>query len=226
MRLILFTYVLSLLCVTQASRPVIIGDSMFWSGLPFFGGQPSPLSKWLETWEGHSIENHALVGASLEDGWVKSIRSQYLDLNKHVPSNITTLIMDGGGNDVISHRRDCEAWNDACRQMIQHSMSIASSILQDAYQDGVERVVYLGFYYLKGLEKAADYADPMMASICETATIDCVFVDPRYNATTGKGLQTPQMLGSDGIHPTDAGYKILAEMIWQAWQNSTIPPTR
>jgi lysophospholipase L1-like esterase len=196
---------------------------MFWSGFPFFGGQPSPLSKWLETWAGHSIENHALVGASLEDGWVKSIRSQYHDLNKHVPSNITTLIMDGGGNDVISHRKDCEAWNDVCRDMIQHSVGIASSILENAHRDGVEHVLYLGFYYLQGLQQAADLAGPMMASLCETAPLDCHFIDPRYNATTGTGLQTPQMLGSDGIHPNEQGYKILAEMIWDVKTEMNIP---
>ena len=83
-------YILPLLIYTvTATRSVIIGDSMFWSGWLFFGGQPSPLSKWLETWSGHSIENHALVGASLENGWVKSIRAQYDSLNKQ--PNITTI---------------------------------------------------------------------------------------------------------------------------------------
>lgn len=197
---------------TATTRTVIIGDSMFWSGMPFWGGQPSPLSKWLETWAGHSIENHALVGASLEDGWVKSIRAQYHDLNKQ--PNITTLIMDGGGNDVISHRNDCEQWNQACRDMVDRSMGIAASILDDAHKDGISDVIYLGFYYLKGLENAADYADTKMRTVCSDAPVECYFVDPRYNATTGTGLKTPDMLGGDGIHPTQEGYKVLAQLIW------------
>ena len=82
--------VLTYIVPTLGDRTVIIGDSMYWSGMLFFGGQPSPLSKWLETWSGHPIENHALVGASLEEGWIKSIRTQYLELNKQPP--ITTLI--------------------------------------------------------------------------------------------------------------------------------------
>jgi lysophospholipase L1-like esterase len=62
-----------------------------------------------------------------------------------------------------------------------------------------------------------------MASLCETAPLDCHFIDPRYNATTGTGLQTPQMLGSDGIHPNEQGYKILAEMIWDVKTEMNIP---
>ena len=210
------------LAATAAVRTVIIGDSMFWSGFLFFGGQPSPLSKWLETWSGHPIENHALVGASLEDGWVKSIAAQYRDLKKQ--PNMTTLIMDGGGNDVISHRNDCEQWNQACRDMVDHSMGIAKNILNEAYTDGVSHVLYLGFYYLQGLEKAADYADAKMAILCAEAPVSCFFIDPRYNATTGTGLQTPQMLGGDGIHPTPEGYKVLAQMIWDTalHQNITL----
>jgi lysophospholipase L1-like esterase len=85
-------------------------------------------------------------------------------------------------------------------------------------------VLYLGFYYLQGLERAADYADAKMATLCAEAPVSCFFIDPRYNATTGTGLQTPQMLGGDGIHPTPEGYKVLAQMIWDTalHQNITL----
>jgi lysophospholipase L1-like esterase len=204
-----------------ATRSVIIGDSMFWSGWLFFGGQPSPLSKWLETWAGHSIENHALVGASLEDGWVKSIRAQYQDLNKE--PNITTLIMDGGGNDVLSHRNDCEKFNKNCVSMINNSLSIAQAIFNSAYQDGISHILYLGFYYLPGLEQAADYANPKLNNICQNASVNCYFVDPRYNSTTKTGLPTPAMLGPDGLHPNEEGYKILATMIWDKKLEYNVP---
>ena len=202
------------LSVVKAERTVIIGDSMYWSGMLFFGGQPSPLAKYLETWSGHAIENHALVGASLEEGWVKSIRSQYNDLNKQPV--ITTLIMDGGGNDVISHRSDCTAFNNKCVQMIDHSAGIAASILADAHIDGVSNVLYLGFYYLDGLMEAADYADPLIDVICRNATVNCHFVDPRANITSA-------MIGSDGLHPTEEGYKVLAELIWDVKLDYNIP---
>lgn len=206
-----------------AARSVIIGDSLFWSGALFWGGQPSPLSKTLETYAGHPIENHALVGASLEDGWVKSIRNQYNELDKSHPEPITTLIMDGGGNDVVSHRKDCEAFNEACRSMLNTSLAIAGSILEDAERDGIHHVLYLGFYYLPGLKDAVDVGNTRMAALCAGSATPCVFIDPRYNETSGEGLPTPTMLGSDGLHPNSEGYKLLADMIWEAKLAHDIP---
>jgi len=203
----------SCVATTVAAPPtVIIGDSMFWSGMLFFGGQPSPLARWLETWAGHPIENHALVGASLENGWVKSIRQQYDDL-KTTPG---VLVMDGGGNDVMSHRADCEAWNDACVEVIDRCIDIARGILNDSSHAGVGSVLYLGFYYLPNLNQAADYANPRLKDLCENEFPRyCYYTDPRYNETTGEGLKTPEMLGSDGLHPNPDGYKVLATMVWE-----------
>lgn len=52
----------------------------------------------LQEWAGHSIENIAIVGSSLHEGWTKSIPQEYAELDKTVMP--TTIIMDGGGNDV------------------------------------------------------------------------------------------------------------------------------
>jgi lysophospholipase L1-like esterase len=100
--------------------------------------------------------------------------------------------------------------------MINHSAGIAASILQDASVDGVSNVLYLGFYYLDGLTKAADYADPLIAQICQNATVNCYFIDPRPNITSA-------MIGSDGLHPTEEGYKVLAELIWDVKLSDNIP---
>jgi hypothetical protein len=195
---------------------------MFWSGWLFFEGEPSPLARWLETWSGHPIENHAIVGSSLaEGGLVKSISEQFKSITKK--PNITTLIMDGGGNDVISHRYDCIQFNDKCISMIQDGLSIVSDIFHRSYDSGISNILYLGFYYLSGLERAADYANPLLQTICNHSRVSCHFVDPRYNQTTGSGLPTPMMLSSDGIHPNKEGYKILAEMIWNVAKNNDIP---
>lgn len=195
----------------ENSRSVIIGDSMYKSGMPFFSGYPSPLAKWLETWAGHSIENNALVGASLESGWVKSIRQQFESLSYSKP--LTTIVMDGGGNDVMSHKSDCLKFNEACQQMLQNCQQIAQSIITDARTKGVQNILYLGFYGLEGLEESAKRGNQLISEVCREKE-KCYFVNPLYNATTGKGLKVPEMLGSDKLHPNEEGYELLAEMLW------------
>ena len=205
----------TMLCVQSASyaaeRSVIIGDSMFWSSLPFLRGQPSPLSQSLEKWADHPIENYARVGASLEDGWIKSIPSQYDELVKS-PS-ITTLIVDGGGNDVMSHREDCKAFNSQCQDVLDRCIILLENLFRDCQRDNVTHTIFLGSYSIPGLERAVDYASQKIQERCQRAS-GCYFVDTRYNATTNTGLQTPDMLGGDGVHPTQEGYVLLARMIW------------
>jgi hypothetical protein len=212
---------ITVMCIAQAmaERSVIIGDSMFWSGLPFLTGQPSPLSQSLEEWSDHPIENHARVGASLEDGWIQSIPSQYDRLNKDPP--ITTLILDGGGNDVISHRQDCEAFNSQCTDMIDRCVIIAENLFQECHHDNVTNIIWLGPYYVSGVEQAVDYATSRLGERCR-ASGRCYFVDSRYDPTTGMGLKTPEMLGGDGIHPTQEGYVQLARMIWNVTISNNI----
>lgn len=194
--------------LTVFSRTIIIGDSMFWSGMPFFRGQPSVLSTTLENLANHPIENYALVGASLHDGYVKSIPQQYYDINK-IPT-ITTLIMDGGGNDVISHKDSCLSFNNECIDLINSSNNIVKNILSDARKNNISNIIYLGFYYLPGLEKAVSYGNRLISDSCKD---NCHFVNPTYNSTTGIGLDTSKFLSYDGIHPTDDGFRILANMI-------------
>jgi hypothetical protein len=203
----------------KQKRTVIIGDSMYRSGLPFFRGNPSPLSKWLETWSGHSIENYALVGASLEKGWIKSIREQFDSLS--FSPNITTLVMDGGGNDVMSHKEDCLKFNDRCEEVMRNSETIARSIIEDSRKKGVNDIIYLGFYKLEGLEKAVETGNRDISNVCQP-TNHCYFVNPVYNETTKIGIKVPEMIGSDHVHPTEEGYKMLAEMIWNVTEENNI----
>lgn len=204
-------------------RTVVIGDSMFWSGPLFYGGQPSPLVVRLETLLGYSVETHAAVGASLESGWVRSIRDQYDALDKKHPSPISTLVMDGGGNDVISHRRACEDGNPECDAILEAVGRIVLSILEDAGSAGIPAIMYLGVYDLPQLEKTVEKGNALLRRLCETVNVTrCCFVDPRYNATTGLGIVVPGMIGPDGVHPTQEGYERLADAIYARGQECEI----
>jgi hypothetical protein len=48
----------------------------------------------------------------------------------------TTVIMDGGGNDVISVRSDCEAFNDNCLRQVDEAVSIGKGLLEQLHKEG------------------------------------------------------------------------------------------
>lgn len=48
----------------------------------------------------------------------------------------TTVIMDGGGNDVISVRSDCEAFNGNCVRQIDEAVSIGKELLDTLHDAG------------------------------------------------------------------------------------------
>ena len=197
----------------SARSTIIIGDSLFWSGSVWGGGRPSPLSQHLETWAGHPIENHARVGAALEDGWIKSIPSQFHDL----PSDktIPTLIMDGGGNDLMIHRQDCRTLSSECTAQIDRCGGIVESILQDSKH--ITNLVYLGFYYLPEFSPdVIDYANEAFQARCSNQSIvSCWFVDPRSSMQAWH-------VGNDGVHPTEEGYRILAQQVWDTATSHSI----
>ena len=62
-----------------------------------------------------------------------------------------------------------------------------------------------------------DYSEPLYQEKCESRTdIDCTFIDLRP-AFEGKQAQYLQM---DGIHPNDAGSKVIADLMWAAMEEN------
>lgn len=122
--------------------------------------------------------------------------------------------MDGGGNDVISKRYDCEAFNDACKRQIDEAVLIGEDLLEHMHKDGVCHVIWMGFFYIGGLEKAVDYGSQLIQNACQNARIDCHVADLRH-------LNIPR--GWDGVHPTSEGYQLLADCIWSVKLAHNIP---
>ena len=160
----------------QTTHPqVVIGDSIMAGREAMWG--PPQISGRLEELSGQKIENHAIIGASLHEcvlglsnwycvrvgwmankqssvcthdrGWVKSIPQLYAELDKQTNGPVTTCIMNGGGNDVITFRDDCVKFNDACKYQIDGAMAIAGELLDKMQQEGVQHVLYLGFYKVR-----------------------------------------------------------------------------
>ncbi len=89
------------------------------------------------------------------------------------------------------------------------------NLLNDMAADGVDNVIYQGYYYTKdtwllrldSLEEAVDYGDLRLSQACQNSAVDCIFIDPRSAINDGD-------IKSDAIHPKTSGSEKLANLIW------------
>jgi len=197
---------LCLMCMAHtrpvhASKTVVFGDSILAS--------ESPIVKDLETWSGVEMENYAKVGSSLQDGWVISIPQQYREHRDPVPK---TIFLDGGGNDVNSVRSECQAFSEACVNTVDKVVVLVDHLLTDMREDGVENVIYSGFYHIPGFEKVIDYGTEELKKVCVVEK-GCYFTDLR-NVTVS--------LGWDGMHPVTESYHDIAKEIWKTKEHYNV----
>jgi hypothetical protein len=159
-----------------------------------------------------------VVDHSVNGETIAGIRSQYRRI-RNAP--ITTIIMDGGGNDVLGASGDCKSLNLRCRRIIERSVEVMSQTLDEMYDNDVENVVFLGYYHpiglQAGLRRAIDYATPLMMETCAAASVNCYFVDPRTYFDCNGGL-----IMIDGIHPSGSGSGVLAYMLWKTFVDNDI----
>ena len=179
----------------------IYGDSILAPGSPII----HDISKIYNT----SFNNYAIIGSAMQSGWVKSIPQQYIQHQFPVPTNV---IMNGGGNDVYSMTHDCMEFNDVCRINIDHVSTLASHMISEMRKDGVQNIIYVGFYNNSTLNTAIHYGSNKLLEVCKPK-YHCYFVDLRY-------LYVPTTI--DNIHPNLQGYNVILKAIQQTIQKYNI----
>ncbi|UZE96880.1 SGNH/GDSL hydrolase family protein [Alkalimarinus alittae] len=201
---------------------VFLGDSIF--------ALSGDLQDYLEANAGETFRRYTLSGAELTGGSIATaIDQQYLEARSD-NSNINTIVMDGGGNDILipaiffdPHNCKTDWWqwgrlSSTCKNFIDDLYVEGVNLLNAMSDDGVENIVYLGYYYTKNaalrldsLEEAVDYGDMRLSQACSNSTANCTFVDPRA------AIRDSDIL-IDGIHPTSSGSQKLANLIWPVLQ--------
>ena len=205
------------------NQVVTIGDSIF--------ALSGKLQDYLEGYAGQTFRRYTLSGAELKGGILATdIVTQYA-IAKSDNSNIDTIVMDGGGNDILIPAitlfdpYDCKTqwyeWgrlSNSCKNFIDDIYVDAVNLLNNIDADGVNNVVFLGYYYTKNallwldsMEEAVDYGDMRLAQACANSTANCTFVDPRSTINDSNII-------IDGIHPTNTGSLKLANLVWPVLQ--------
>lgn len=98
--------------------------------------------------------------------------------------------------------------------MIDRASDILAKLLGQMKADGVESVIFLGYYDIQGLRLALNWGTRKMRNVCEAAPLKCIYVDPK---------DTRIEISEDGLHPTANGYNTLANLIWKAKNQNNIP---
>ena len=192
---------------------VLLGDSIF--------DLSGDIQRFLEADAGQTFRDYTLSGAELTGGLITSVAEQYEDA-KAKDANIETILMDGGGNDILipamlldpyGCRTHWWRWDisDSCKQLVDETYIDLVNLLNQMDADGVSNVLYLGYYELprtnSNLKAAVNFGDTRLADACNNTTANCTFMDPR-------GMIPSNHVKYDNIHPTEEGSRTLADLIW------------
>lgn len=193
---------------------VILGDSIF--------AMSDDERMFLEELSGERYRYYPRVGAQMEGGPIITIPEQYDKAIAEGP--IRTVLLDGGGNDIlIGAHFECSApyggeLSDKCYEVMDRVLAKAEALTVKAIQDGAQFSVFQSYYYIDNedlwqvtdvfLDKAEKFINELNAKYPE---VKIIYVDPREAF-----LGHPEYIKWDGIHPTEEGSKVLADLFWDA----------
>ncbi len=177
---------------------ITIGDS--YMSLILSGIQQS-----LEKTSGRDYRNYAVPGTLVLN---EQIPNQYVAAVTADP-DVKTVVMTGGGNDILS--RQCPG---ACEDIVDQISARLAELRTQMGEDGVEDVIIVSYGYPADQSRHAslDYSRGLLAQQCrkDVPAPRCHYIDP-VEELAGK-------IRGDGIHPTDEGYDILGQMVWDLMQ--------
>lgn len=184
---------------------MIVGDSIF--------ALSGDIHAYLEDDLNEDIDTHARSGCQMNGGNILcssryNVPNQYDDARKR---GITTVIMNGGGNDfLLGDGGDCTT--QACIQEVLFAIEeTISGLVSDMRNDGITEIVYLGYYYLGNEDDAINQLS-MDYKAANYPAMGVKFVDSR-DAFLG---HERSYITSDGIHPTSTGSRVLADLVKSA----------
>ena len=205
---------------TTASQVVWIGDSYPAAGnggIQRYTEQSAQAAGALAA--GATYRKYYVGGTQMANG---QIPGQYTQAKQADP-NINTVVMTGGGNDILIGNASClnnpPPANQSCVDTVAKATAAAETMFTQMQADGVKNVIYYFYPHTALLQSAAnvDYAFPVVKAGCEKfkGPMTCYFVDTR-----------PPFEGqnwfSDGIHPTDPGQKAIGGLVWDTMVTNCI----
>jgi hypothetical protein len=225
-------------CLAKGSQVVLLGDSYInWVSHTF----PADLNREA----GQTFRMYAVGGYSMGSGGIGFIPPE-LDQAVAADPDITTVVMTGGGNDVLvadtaqfPRGGDCKMSEMSptipdCQKIVAKALAAADKMMNDGIAklgNEITDVVY--FFYpnvpegtlVGGTHPNAilEYAAPMVEAFCDGAyqrsggKVACHFVDLR---PVFKGH--PEYFAPTDIHPNGMGSAAMAKAVWQTMKDNCL----
>jgi lysophospholipase L1-like esterase len=158
---------------------------------------------------GQRYRQYGVLGTKLLDG---VIPGQYRSA-KRDDADIKTVVMTGGGNDVIQStliEASCRDGTQLCEQQLNEIRQALAELWAQMSKDGVQDVIHV--MYSKSAASAVKNRDAHNAKLAET----CAAVSPplRCHMLNTDMLIRALDLRLDGIHPDDAGYDRIGKAVF------------
>jgi hypothetical protein len=177
---------------------ITIGDS--WMNLVGSSGiQQSLLQASGQKYRTYGVPGVELLADNL---FGRAVPTQY-EAAKKADADIKTVVMTGGGNDILMGSGGAMATIDKVAVRL-------SALWEQMHDDGVLDVVYIQ-YSRGGSNKAnVEYGTSKVKPACAAARVRCHYIDSD---------EFIMMQLRDGIHPTDAGYTALGKAVFALMQS-------
>lgn len=200
-------------CISPAGREVVLlGDS--YVNYTVNGSLRVPLQD-LAIREGTlagSFRDYAVAGATFAQ-----IADQYTMAKAAEPGE-TVVILTGGLSDILLSCDDAAPDSAECKQIVDDMVVDLEGLLAQMAADGVAHVIY--FFYPDLANSIANvtltYARPLTSAACAGSST-CHFVDLRLPF-----LGHSDWIAADGIHPSTAGYTVIAQEVWKVMKDECI----
>ena len=233
-------------CLKNATQVIVLGDSyVYWPSHTF----PSDLAQAagngaVGVWDNpYTLGGrlYAVGGYSMASGGIGLIPPE-LDTAIAADPDITTIVMTGGGNDILipdaalAGSSNCknstaDPPDAVCQQIVQMAMDAATSMMQKAGDNDIKDVIY--FFYPNIPENTSlggthpnvllDWAYPQVKQLCDDAPMNtngqvrCHFVDTR---PIFKGHS--DWFAAGDIHENSTGSKAIADAVVQVMKDNCI----
>ncbi len=214
-------------CLKNASEVVFLGDSYvnYDVAHPLLGtliAQRATMDGALMA--GQAYRNYAVAGATMAAASLNMIPPQW-PLAKMASPDITVVIMDGGGNDVLINNPQCKAagsQNDAtCKQVVQNTVTAVSTLIDDFQKTGVKDLIY--FFYPHAPTGGADISDYALGILQNSAKLVTTDKFRMYVVDLVPLFAPhPEYFYIDGIHANATGEGVIADAIYKVMKDNCI----